>query len=205
MAVRIDVWSDVVCPWCAIGRVRLRKALAEQGIEGEVHHRAFELDPDHGPARPTHEVLRERYGPGADVAAMTERVRQLGAAEGLDLRASQALSTNTFDAHRLLAWADSLGQSAQLMDALVDAHFAQHRDISDRTVLVAAARMAGLDPGQAKGILESGEWADTVREDEAMAREIGVRGVPFFVFDGRIGLSGAQPVEAFRQALASVA
>jgi predicted DsbA family dithiol-disulfide isomerase len=202
--LRIDVWSDVVCPWCAIGRARLHKALAAGGVEAEVHHRAFELDPNHEGTRPTHEVLRERYGPDAPVEEMTERVRLLGAAEGLDLRPAQALAANTFDAHRLLAWAGSQGRSVQLMDALVAAHFAKSKDVSDRGVLEEAARTIGLDAAEARRVLESGDWADEVRQDEAMAQELGIRGVPFFVLEGRIGISGAQPVEAFRQALASL-
>jgi len=201
--LRIDVWSDVVCPWCAIGRVRLAKALAADGVSAMVVHRAFELDPTASGTRPTHEVLHERYGDGADVEGITRRVRELARADGLDLRTDQALSANTFDAHRLLAWAQATApeREAALMDALVRAHFTDLKDVADPEVLAAAATAAGLDAAAARRVLASDEFARAVRQDEAMARELGIHGVPFFVLDGRVGVSGAQPVEVFRKAL----
>ncbi len=197
----IEVWSDIVCPWCAIGRARLHKALDQSGAKARIVHRAFELDPDAEGARSTHEVLQERYGPSADVKGMTRNVRELAAGDGLVLKTDEALAINTFDAHRLLLWAQEQGKGERMMDLLVTAHFEEIRDLGDRNVLVETAQAAGLDPLEAAKVLESDQYAEAVRSDEAAARRLGIRGVPFFVFDGKYGVSGAQGVEVFVQAI----
>lgn len=202
-AVRVELWSDVVCPWCAIGRRRLREALRAEGVQAEVVHRAFELDPAHGPPRPVRQVLAERYGSRADVAQMMRRVRELGAAEGLDLRVEEALSASTFDAHRLVLWAQGQGKAGALLEGLEQAHFARAQDVSDPAVLLACVQACGLDAAAARGVLGSGAFGPEVRADEAKARALGIGGVPFFVFGGRVGVAGAQEVAVLRQAIAS--
>lgn len=199
--MRIDVWSDIVCPWCAIGRKRLADALRAEGVQAEVVHRAFELDPTHRAARPTREVLAERYG-GRDVGAMMRRVRELGAAEGLDLRTEEAVSANTFDAHRLLLWAQAQGKGDAMMRRLVEAHFTRSLDLSDHGVLAGCAVACGLDAAAAREALASDAFAAQVRADEEEAHALGVTGVPFFVLDRRLGVSGAQDVAVFRSAIA---
>lgn len=202
--MRIETWSDVICPWCAIGRARLRKAIAQAGVAAQVIHRAFELDPDRRGTVATHEFLAQRYGSRTDVHAMTDQVRKLAAAEGLDLQPGRALAANTFDAHRLILWAQQQGHGEAMMDRLVHAHFSALQDVSDREVLVEAAAACGLARGEAGAMLASPAFGAQVREDEALARELGVRGVPFFVLADTLGVSGAQPVEVFVQALRQV-
>ena len=200
--MRVEVWSDIVCPWCAIGRVRLRKALRTAGIDAEIVHRAFELDPGRKGTAPTLEVLAERYGSEADVEAMTRRVRDLAATEGLTLRTDKAVACNTFDAHRLLLWAQGQGRGEATMDALVAAHFGELADVSDRDVLRDVARRCGLDAEAAQSMLAGDAFRVEVRADEETAANLGVGGVPFFLFDGRYGMSGAQPPEGFARAIA---
>lgn len=197
----MDVWSDIVCPWCAIGRARLRKAADEAGVKLRIVHRAFELRPDTGPGRPTLEVLAERYGGMARAKEMTERVRGLAALDGLDLRAGETLSANTFDAHRLVSWAQARGDADALVERITAAHFTDLADVADRDVLRKAAESVGIDGEEAAHALKLQAHAREVRADEEMARELGITGVPFFVLDGRIAVSGAQPVDAFQDAI----
>jgi predicted DsbA family dithiol-disulfide isomerase len=132
-------------------------------------------------------------------------VEAVAAQDGLDLRAGQALAANTFDAHRLALWAQQRGAGRALLERLFRAQFTDAADVADREVLVACARDAGLPEAEARTVLEGQEFADAVREDEAAAQRLGIGGVPFFVLDGRFGLSGAQPPEVFRRALALAA
>lgn len=199
--MRIEVWSDIVCPWCAIGRARLRKALAQAGVQAEIVHRAFELEPSRRGTVPTHEALAERYGSETDVVAMTRRVQEIAALDGIEMRPAEALMANTFDAHRLLLWAQSLGKGEAVMEALVHAHFVDLQDISDHRVLEGVASSCGLAAQAAAAILDSESFAAQVRTDEELASELGVRGVPFFLVADRFGLSGAQPLEMFLRAL----
>lgn len=197
----VEVWSDIVCPWCAIGRARLGHVLEAQGIRAEVVHRAFELDPHRADSVPSRQFLEERYGSEADVDAMMDRVRGLAEEEGLDLRPAEAVAANSFDGHRLMLWAQAQGKGGAMMDALVRAHFRDAKDISDPSVLAEAAKAAGLDPAEAREVLASDAYTLDVRTDEEEARILGIRGVPFFLFNKRVGLSGAQPPEVFGQAL----
>lgn len=202
-AVRIDLWSDINCPWCAIGRHRLHAASTATGIPLEIVPHAFELDPDAGPARPALEHLAERYGGGVERArAMALRVRELAARDGLLLRTDEALMVNTFDAHRLVAWAQAQsGVGETVAELLAKAHFERLADVSDHAALGAVAGEAGLDPDAARAMLATTAHAEGVRADEEEARHLGIRGVPFFIFDGRLSVSGAQETTVFAQAL----
>jgi predicted DsbA family dithiol-disulfide isomerase len=201
--VKIEVWSDVVCPWCYIGKRRLEHALRdfEHADEVEVTWRSFQLNPDtpKGTAVPTMEYLASRFGPQS--AGMTGRVAELARAEGLDFDFDAALTVNTLDAHRVLHLANDLGVGDAAKERLLRAHFTEGADLSDPDVLVGLLGEVGVDQGRARAVLASREYAEAVRDDFEEAERLGANGVPFFVIDRKYGISGAQPAEAFLHAL----
>jgi predicted DsbA family dithiol-disulfide isomerase len=201
--VKIEIWSDVVCPWCYIGKRRLERALGEfeHADEVEITWRSFQLNPDApaGTAEPTLDYLARRFGPQG--ASMTSRVAELGRGEGLDLNFATALTVNTLDAHRVLHLATDLGQGGAVKERLLRAHFTEGADLSDPDTLARLAGQAGVDPDRARAVLASDEYADAVHADAAQCRALGANGVPFFVIDRRYGISGAQPAEAFLHGL----
>jgi len=201
--VKIEIWSDVVCPWCYIGKRRLERALGdfEHADEVEIAWRSFQLNPDTpaGTAVPTSEYLVQRFGPQA--SQMTGRVAALGRDEGLVLDFDSSLTVNTLDAHRLLHLAADLGVGDAAKERLLRAHFTEGADLSDHETLVRLAGEAGVDQVRAREVLAGTEYADAVRADIELAQAFGATGVPFFVIDRKYGISGAQPAEAFLQAL----
>jgi predicted DsbA family dithiol-disulfide isomerase len=201
--VKIEIWSDVVCPWCYIGKRRLEHALREFEHAGEVEisWRSFQLNPDapRGTAVPTMDYLATRFGPQA--GAMTGRVAELARAEGLDFDFDAALTVNTLDAHRLLHLAADLGLGDAAKERLLRAHFTEGADLSDPDTLVALLSEVGADPDRVRAVLAGREYADAVRDDIEAAQRLGANGVPFFVIDRKYGISGAQPAEAFLHAL----
>jgi predicted DsbA family dithiol-disulfide isomerase len=201
--VKIEIWSDVVCPWCYIGKRRLEHALGEfeHADDVEIAWRSFQLNPDTppGPAGPTREYQVQRFGPQA--SQMTGRVAALGRDEGLDLNFDTSLTVNTLDAHRLLHLAADLGVGDAAKERLLRAHFTEGADLSDPETLVRLAGEAGVDADRAREVLAGTEYADAVRADIELAQAFGATGVPFFVIDRKYGISGAQPAEAFLQAL----
>jgi predicted DsbA family dithiol-disulfide isomerase len=206
--MHIDIWSDVVCPWCYLGKRRLELALETFEHRGEVTiaHRSFQLDP----SRPRHEttsrrqMLMAKYRLSEEqVKAMDRRMEQTAAADGLTYQLTDAGQTgNTLDAHRLLHLAKARGREAAVLDRLYRAYFSEQRSVFDVPSLVTLAVDAGLDADEARLTLESDAYAQEVAADLHAARLLGVNGVPFFVIDGRYAVSGAQPVEVFQQALA---
>jgi predicted DsbA family dithiol-disulfide isomerase len=205
-AMRIEIWADVVCPWCYIGKRRLQTALAARGLEDvEVVHRAFQLDPTASTvAEPTVDHLAAKYGVSREEAlAMMANVTEVAAAEGLDYRLDLCMTGNTRDAHRLLLWAqDTDPVSAQrLIDAMYSAYFEQGRGVFSSDDLVGLAIDAGLDADAARDLLAGAAYLDQVVQDQVLARTFGAEGVPFFVIDRAYGISGAQPVEVFLNAL----
>lgn len=202
----VEVWSDVVCPWCCIGRAHLLLALAEfeHGESVEVTWRSFELDPA-APAiatAPLAEQLQRKYGgTAADIEAMFEGVTARAAAVGLDFRFDRAQSGNTVDAHRLLHLARGTGQQDELKDRLFRAYFTEGEAIGDPETLARLAKEAGLDPSEVDDVLATNRYHDEVRADEAEARALQVTGVPFFVIDRRYAVAGAQPTEVLVGAL----
>lgn len=207
--MRIEIWSDVVCPFCYIGKRRLEHALSEfeHSDEVELVYRSFELDPG-APAvgtQPVVEALADKYGGGLPNAhAMMDRMAGMAAESGLEFDYAHATHTRTVDAHRLLHLAlGEGGPSAQevLKEALLEAYFTRGRSMGDPEVLREVAVGAGLEAGRVEQVLGSQEYADKVAGDVAQARAYGISGVPFYVLDGRLGVSGAQPVEVFVQAL----
>jgi len=202
----VDVWSDVVCPWCRIGRAHLEDALTRfpHADRVQVTYRSFELEPD-APTERTESVvehLARRYGTDpAQVSGMVDTVTARGVEAGIDFRFDIARSGNTFDAHRLLHLALERGQQAQVVSALMDAYFTQGRPIGDPETLEDVAVEAGLDRDEVRDVLGTDRYADRVRADEAMARDLQIGGVPFFVFGGRLAASGAQPSDVLLRAL----
>jgi predicted DsbA family dithiol-disulfide isomerase len=198
--VRIDIWSDVVCPWCYIGKRRLERALAdfEHRDEVDVHWRSFELDP-HAPAvregDPASRLAR-KYGISVDEAAAAgQRLTALAAVEGLEYRLSAARAGNSFDAHRLLHLAGDRGVQDRLKERLLAAYLCEGQAIGDRTVLLDQAAAVGLDAAEVREVLEGDAYAEEVRADEVEAAEREINGVPFFLVGGRFGIPGAQEVD----------
>jgi predicted DsbA family dithiol-disulfide isomerase len=207
--MRIEIWSDVVCPWCFIGKRRLERALDgfAHRDDVEVVYRSFELDPS-APTPATErmdQVLARKYGGGEENARrMMAQVTQVAADEGLEYHLDRTLRGNTVDAHRLLHLAlDESGPrvQAELKESLMTAYFTRAEDITDPDVLRKAATDAGLDPSRVDAVLASREYAEAVRADVDQARAFGASGVPFFVVDRKYAVSGAQPTEVFTQVL----
>ncbi|MFN7149107.1 MAG: DsbA family oxidoreductase [Microthrixaceae bacterium] len=206
--MRIDIWSDVICPWCYLGARRFVAALDQVGRDGvEVHWRAFQLDPS-APREPgdLRTALERKYGPGS-FDSMTQRLESLGRDEGIEYRFDRALRANTADAHRLIAWAGASGTpGAQdaLVSRLFDDYFTQGADVGDHATLVAAAVAAGFDGDAAGELLASGGFYQQVRDDQAEAHERGISGVPAFVIDHQWVIPGAQDTERMVQLLSRV-
>ncbi|MGW0040650.1 DsbA family oxidoreductase [Rhodococcus sp. NPDC003348] len=202
--VVLEVWSDIACPWCYIGKKRFETALAQFPHRDQVQvvWRSYLLSPDTpvGLRRPEIDALVEMKGMPADqVKQMFAHVASTAAADGLTMDFETVIAANTFDAHRLVHFAGDRGED--LMAALFRAHFEQGRVVDDRDELVAIAAEAGLDADAVRSALDSDAEADRVRDDLAQARALGISGVPFFVANRAIGVSGAQPVEVFTQLL----
>ena len=202
----VEIWSDVVCPWCAIGEARFARALAslDRRDAVEVRWRSFELDPTAPAVRDGDHVdhLARKYGRTRDEAqAMIGSVTAAGAAEGLDFRFDRARAGNTFDAHRLLHLAADHGRQPALLDRLFRGYFTEGEPIGDHDALRRLASAVGLDDTEVADVLAGDRYAAAVRADEQQAARYGIRGVPFFVLDGRFGVSGAQPPEVLRESL----
>lgn len=200
----IDVWSDVVCPWCFIGKRRLEKALSTFEHRGEVtiRHRAFQLQPDITSTVPTAQHLAEKYRiEEAQVKEMQANVCAVADGEGLCYNLDDTLSGNTFDAHRLLLWAQTIDKQSELLEAMYSAYFEKSKPLFSHTDLVAVALSVGIDADKVEDILLSDKYGDEVIADRNLASQLGATGVPFFVVDMKYGISGAQPLEAFTQTL----
>lgn len=200
----IDIWSDVVCPWCYIGKRRLEKALAqfEHRDEVVIRHRAFQLQPDINSTQPTKAYLAEKYRMAeSQVEEMQANVCAIADGEGLCYNLDETLSGNTFDAHRLLLWAATLGKQDELLEVMYSAYFEKSLPLFSHEDLIKVASDAGIDEADVRALLNSEEFGDQVLEDRALATQLGATGVPFFVIDMKYGISGAQPLEAFTQTL----
>jgi predicted DsbA family dithiol-disulfide isomerase len=206
--MKVEVWSDVVCPWCYVGKRRLETALERFDGDVEVEFKSFELDPSaprvqEGSAT---EHLQAKYGwSDEQVKAMQARIKGIGEGEGLDLKVDETRRGNSFDAHRLLHLAKKHGVQPELKERLMRAYFVESEPIGEADVLQRVAVEAGLDAGEVADVLASDRYADAVRNDERLAGQIGIDGVPFFVIGGRYAVSGAQPAELLLQALEAAA
>ena len=202
--MRVDIWSDVVCPFCYIGKKRLEQVAAEVGVELDIHWHSFELDQHAEPEYPSSntERLAQKYGRSlAEMQQMERNVAAMAASEGIDFQWQKANSGNTFNAHRLLHFAASKGLQHQLKEALCYAYMSEGKKIGRAEVLQQIAVTVGLPADEVEAVLHSEQYADAVRQDEQMAQQLDISGVPYFVFDQKIALSGAQPREVMRQAL----
>lgn len=203
--MRVDIWSDVVCPFCYIGKKRLEHVAAEAGVELDIHWHSFELDPD----APAHhdtsntERLAKKYGRSVEeMQQMQQNIAQMAAEEGIDFQWQKANSGNSFDAHRIIHLAQSKGLGNQAKEAFFHAYMTEGLAIGEREVVEEIASRIGLDHAEVEYVLQSDELADFVRHDEKIAHEqLNISGVPFFVFDQKFALSGAQPREVFLQVL----
>lgn len=204
--LRIDVWSDIACPWCYVGKRRLEAALAQFPRPVELVWRSFELDPDAArlpdDATSTAARLARKYGASLPEAqAMLDRMTTTAAADGLELRFDRLRAGNTLDAHRLLHLAHAEGKQDALKERLFRAYFSEGVALNEPGVLARLAAEVGLDPARVEQVLRSDEFTADVRADEAAARSLGVRGVPYFVLGGSHAVAGAHPAAALRSAL----
>lgn len=201
--MRVDIWSDVVCPFCYIGKKRLEAAAQEAGIELEVHWHSFQLDPE-APVRQevsNSERLAQKYGRTvAEVEEMQRNIAEMAKAEGIEFNWEGANSGNTFNAHRLIHLAQSKGLGNEAQEAFFYSYMTQGLAIGERETLEDVAARIGLNPVEVDDLLDSEEYADFVKFDQEVAHEqLKVTGVPFFVFDQRVALAGAQPKKVFLQ------
>lgn len=211
-AIEIEIWSDIACPWCYIGKRRFSRALAnfEHREHVQVTWRSYELQPDAAhshehPGASERDLLVRHKGMAPDaVDGMLAQVTSVAAGEGLHYDFDSVVPANTFDAHRLVHIAAASGDTGQvdrLVEALMSAHFERGLAVDDTEVLVAIAVEAGLDADAVRTALGAGDGTAEVRADEATARSLGANGVPFFVADRRVAVSGAQRTEVFTQLL----
>jgi predicted DsbA family dithiol-disulfide isomerase len=204
--MKVEIWSDVVCPWCYVGKRQFEDALFRFGHADQVsvEWRSFELDPG-SPARvdlPMSTILQRKYGmTAAQAEAANQRMTSLAASVGLEYHLDEVQVGNTFDAHRLIHLAATHGLGDAMKERLFAAYFTEGRSPSDHDTLAGLAAEVGLDPVEVHATLETGAFADEVRRDEARAAALGASGVPFFVIDEAFGVSGAQPADVLLGAL----
>lgn len=200
----IDIVSDVVCPWCYVGERRLEEALAEEPGPVAVRWRPYQLDPtipEGGLDRA--DYMAKKFGKSGRVQSIHDNLTRIGAEIGVPFAFDKIKrSPNTLDAHRLIRWAGSAGVQEKVVDRLFKAYFVEGRDIGDRGVLTEIASECGLDANLVGKMLADGADAEVVRQEIAEAQGMGVSGVPFFIFGGRLGVPGAQEPSALRQAMA---
>jgi predicted DsbA family dithiol-disulfide isomerase len=206
--VRIDVVSDVVCPWCFIGKRRLEKAIAlNPGIPVEVHYRPYFLNdwiPRAGISR--EEYLTSKFGSPERYKGIAQRVAAAAASEGLTYAMDKiSRQPNTLDAHRLIRWAESLGKAAEMKQKLMDLYFTEGADLTSHVVLVQAAAAVGLRADDVRAALKSDQDVAEIEREALAAKEAGIEGVPCFIFGGKFAVSGAQAPEDIAEAIARMA
>jgi len=202
--VDIQVWSDVVCPWCYLGKRRLESALAAFGEDVTVTYRAFQLDPSPVPRPlPLKQVMAGQFG-DERAEQMFDQATAAGASEGLVLDFDRALAANTFAAHRLIAWAAGQERQADMLEALQRAHFADGVDVGSRLALAGVAGSIGLDAAAALAYLESEAGTGAVEVDLTEAGELGITSVPYFLVDGKFVIQGAQDSSTLLAALEEI-
>jgi predicted DsbA family dithiol-disulfide isomerase len=204
--MQVEIWSDVVCPWCYLGKRRFEQALSEFEHRNDVHvvYRSFELDPTAptGETTPTVQRLADKYVMTPAQASQAQRdMEKRAAGDGLTFRMSSLRSGNTRDAHRLIQLAKDRGRQPEMVERLHRAYFTDEDSVFDHEALTRLGIEAGLDRDDVTDVLGSDAYADHVDTDEAMARAIGAHGVPLFVIDRKYGISGAQPAGTITQVL----
>jgi predicted DsbA family dithiol-disulfide isomerase len=204
--VKVEIWSDVVCPWCYVGKRQLEDALGQfdHAEQVSVEWRSFELDPDAPRTSdvPMREILQRKYGMTEEqVDQANRRMTDLAASLGLEYHLDGVQRGNTFDAHRLIHLAAEYGRGDAMKERLLAAYFTEGRSVGDLDSLAELAAEVGLDADEVMATLHGDRYAAEVRNDEAMASSLGASGVPFFVIDGAYGVSGAQGAEVILQAM----
>jgi predicted DsbA family dithiol-disulfide isomerase len=204
--MKIEIWSDIMCPFCYIGKRRLESALAdfEYADKVQIEWKSFLLNPDMvtDPSKSTLEYLSETKGWSmAQTLQVTQQVVEMAAGEGLTYHMDKTVVANAKNAHRLLQLAKTLGKGGEMKERLLKAYFTEGANIDDQETLIKLALEVGLEIGRVQQCLDSNEFSDKVDQDIYESRQIGVRGVPFFVLDRKFGISGAQPKEAFEQTI----
>lgn len=207
--MKVEIWSDFVCPFCYIGKRHFEKALETFPHKEHIviEYKAYELDPyaDKNPKQTVHESLAHKYEMSIEEAKeMSEGVRTRASYVGLTYDFDGMKPTNTFDAHRVTKLASSQGREEEMIERLLKAYFTESEHIGDHDTLVKLASEIGLNKNDVKKVLVSKDFSDEVRYDENVARQIGVQGVPFFVFNEEYAISGAQPIDYFIEALAKL-
>ena|SRR5690606_7488180 len=201
----VHVWSDVVCPWCYLGKRRLEVAIEKLGAPVETVWHSFELDPrrtaEKQGEKSAAERLAQKYGmPLESALVMMEQMEERGRAEGIEFSLPGTKTLQSFDAHRLLHYSATENKQPELVERIFRAHFTETLDVGSWDVLAQLAHEVGLDADTARQVLESGQYEDAVRSDEAAAQQLGITGVPFFVI-GAYGISGAQPSDVLLDVL----
>ena len=210
MNMKIEVWSDYVCPFCYIGKRELENAIEKTGFQDQVdiELKSYQLSPD-SPAtseESIYEVLAKKYGTTIEqVKAQTAGIIDRAATLGLNYQYENMKPANTFKAHRLAKYAESVGKGAEMSERLLQAYFIENQEIGLTDILVGLGVEIGLERQAVKDVLNDGSFAEEVLSDIQEASQIGIRGVPFFVFDGKYAISGAQPGEVFENAVRQVA
>jgi predicted DsbA family dithiol-disulfide isomerase len=204
--MQVEIWSDVVCPWCYLGKRRFEAALSsfDRRADVDVVYRSFELDPTapSDDTEPMVDVLASKYGMSRQQAVDAQRqMTERATTDGLEFHLDGLRRGNTRDAHRLLHLAKAVDRQAELTERLHRAYFTEQRSVFDHDALLEIGVEAGLEKADVARVLDSSEYDDAVDTDEAMAQSLGATGVPFFVIDRRYGISGAQPAAAITQVL----
>ncbi len=207
--MKVEIWSDVACPFCYIGKKKFETALEQFTGKDDVEiiYRSFELDPN-APIevdQDVHDMLAAKYGMTREKAQeMNRNVEQQANAIGLPFDADGMKLTNTHNAHRLAHLADEQGKMGEMTDRLYQAYFAEAKHVGDQDTLKKLAADIGLDEADVASVLSSDKYSDKVRADQQEAARLGIRGVPYFVIDRKYGISGAQPSETFLQTLEKI-
>lgn len=205
--VKVDIWSDVQCPWCYIGKRRFEAAVETSGVAVDIEYHSFELAPDtpvEYEGTPT-QYLSERKGlPVPQVEEMLTRVTDIATGLGLDYDYEHIHQTNTVKAHELLHYAKAQGRQLEMKERLLDAYFVKTEHVGRIADLADIAASIGFDRDEVVSVLESSEYLPAVKADMEVATQYGIQGVPFFVIDGKYGVSGAQESETFANVLTQV-
>jgi predicted DsbA family dithiol-disulfide isomerase len=204
--LKIEIWSDVMCPFCYLGKRKIENAINDfpHKSKVEIEWKSFQLDPTtkSQPGKSTYDYLAEKYGRDRQWSLeMHENVTNLAKAEGLEYNFDKAIIANSFDAHRLSHLAKKYGKGNELEELIFKAYFTEGKDVSEIEALVDLGRNVGLDETEIRNMLASKQFKEAVQNDIIEAQQIGVRGVPFFVLDRKYAISGAQPNEVFTETL----